>query len=75
MICSKCKENIPEGDEMNYKGNVLCEDCYIAALSVPKTRDAAAVHSAKMARKQAGQTGTEGLTDLQKEMYEYVQAK
>ena len=72
MICAKCGEEIPQGDEMNYMGQILCEDCYVDAVSLPKTCDAAAVYSAKLARKAAGQRGTEGLTELQKKIYEYV---
>jgi AraC-like DNA-binding protein len=74
MICERCQELIPEGDEMNYMGTVLCEDCYVEAVSLPKTCDVAAVYSAKLSRKLAGQKGTEGLTELQKEIYEYVKA-
>ena len=47
MICEICGELILEGDEMNYMGKVLCEDCYIDAVSLPKTCDVAAVYSAK----------------------------
>lgn len=75
MICSRCQEEIPEGEEMNYMGQVLCEDCYVEAVSMPRTCDVAAVYNAKMARKLAGQKGTEGLTELQKELYEYVKDK
>ena len=57
---------------MNYMGKVLCEDCYVDAVSLPKTCDVVAVYSAKMARKQAGQKGSEGLTQQQKELYEFV---
>ncbi|MHB8125848.1 MAG: hypothetical protein ACYDEJ_09465 [Desulfitobacteriaceae bacterium] len=72
MICVKCREEIPNGEEMNYRGQVLCEDCYVDAVSLPKTCDVAAVYSAKLTRKLAGQKGTDGLTELQKEIYEYV---
>lgn len=72
MICSKCHEEIPEGEEMNFMGNVLCEDCYVDAVSMPRTCDVAAVYNAKLARKQAGHKGSEGLTELQKDIYEYV---
>ena len=72
MICKKCKEEIPQGEDMNYMGQLLCEDCYIDAISLPKTCDVAAVYSAKLSRKLAGQKGTDGLTELQKEIYEYV---
>ena len=72
MICERCGELITEGDEMNYMGKVLCEDCYIDAVSLPKTCDVAAVYSAKLSRKLAGQKGTEGLTELQQKIYKYV---
>lgn len=72
MICAKCQQEIPQGEEMNHMGQVLCEDCYVEAVEPPRTCDVAAVYSAKLARKLAGQKGTEGLTELQKKMYEYV---
>ncbi len=72
MNCTRCQEEIPQGEEMNYMGQILCEDCYVEAVSLPKTCDVAAVYSAKLARKQAGQKGTDGLTELQKKIYEYV---
>lgn len=72
MICARCQEEIPEGEEMNYMGQSLCEDCYVEVIDPPRTCDVAAVYSAKLARKQAGQEGTEGLTELQKEIFEYV---
>lgn len=72
MICELCREEIPAGDEMNLRGKTVCEDCYIDSVSVPKTCDVAAVYSAKKTRAAAGHTGTEGLTDLQKKIVEYV---
>lgn len=74
MFCEKCREEIPTGEEMNYRGRTLCEDCYVEVVSIPKPCDVAAVHSAKLTRKLAGQIGIDGLTELQKEIYEYVKA-
>lgn len=74
MICERCKETIPEGEEMNHMGKTLCEDCYVEAIEPPRTCDVAAVHSAKIARKMAGHVGTDGLTNLQKDIYDYVKA-
>lgn len=74
MICVKCREEISTGEEMNYRGQILCEDCYVDTVSIPRTCDVAAVHSAKLTRKLAGQEGTDGLTELQKQIYEYVKA-
>ena len=72
MICERCEEEIPEGEKCEHMGQVLCEDCYIEAIEPPRTCDVAAVYSAKLARKMAGQEGTDGLTDLQKDIYNYI---
>jgi hypothetical protein len=45
--CDKCGSCIPEGEERDYFGKVLCEDCYMDALSPTRTCDPWAVHSAK----------------------------
>ena len=74
MICSQCNTPIADGEEIMHREQLLCEDCYIERLEPPKTCDVAAVHSAKMARKLAGQEGTDGLTEPQKAVYNYVQA-
>lgn len=33
MECKKCRAVIPRGEERNHKNEVLCEDCYVDALS------------------------------------------
>ena len=73
MNCDRCGELIDEGESYNHRGKVFCEDCYIGALQPPKTCDVAAVHSAKTHRETLGHTGTQGLTDLQKKIYNYIQ--
>ncbi len=75
MICTKCNNEIPEGEQCLHRGHVLCEDCYVEILEPPRTCDVAAVHSAKSARKMAGQEGTDGLTELQKAFYNYIKAE
>lgn len=75
MICAKCREEIPAGEEMQLNGQTLCEDCFVIAVEPPKTCDVAAVHSAVTHRKMSGQSGTEGLTGLQKKIYEFVKEK
>lgn len=73
MFCQKCNAEIPSDEEVNYRGQTLCEDCYVELLEPPRSCDVAAVHAAKSARKAAGQEGTDGLTDLQKNIYNYVE--
>jgi hypothetical protein len=54
MVCERCGSSIPEGDDREHYGKVLCEDCYMDALSPTRTCDPWAVHSAKQLGAQAG---------------------
>ena len=47
MQCERCKNAIPEGEEMELHGQILCEDCYMDLLSPAKACDPWSVHSAK----------------------------
>lgn len=47
MECDKCKAHIESGEERENTGLILCEDCYIDALSPVKTCDPWAVYTAK----------------------------
>ena len=47
MKCDKCNSRIESGDEREYAGQTLCEDCYMDALSPVKTCDPWAVYTAK----------------------------
>lgn len=75
MNCARCGCVIPEGESFDYYGQTLCEDCYIGAIEPPRPCDVAAVHSAKQIRTLTGQRGTEGLTELQKEIYNYIKER
>jgi hypothetical protein len=54
MECAKCQERIDPGEEREIHGRILCEDCYMDALSPARTCDPWAVHSAKSFQKEAG---------------------
>lgn len=75
MQCDRCQEEILDGEESNFRGQMLCEDCYIGAVQPPKTCDVAAVYSAKKHREATGQTGAEGLTELQTTIYNCIKEK
>jgi hypothetical protein len=47
MKCEKCGDAIETGEEREHHGQILCEDCYMDALSPARTCDPWAVHSAK----------------------------
>ncbi|HBV98187.1 MAG: hypothetical protein JL50_00240 [Peptococcaceae bacterium BICA1-7] len=73
MICDRCKETIPEGDDVfDHYGKNLCEDCYIGAVQPPRSCDPTAVDSARSTRAMLGQSGTQGLTPIQKRIYELI---
>ena len=75
MKCERCGISLQENQVNNYQGKVLCEDCCFELMSPPKVCDPLAVSSTLSVRKQLGQTGTEGLTDLQKRIYNIVSEK
>lgn len=52
MQCDKCKDTIEQGEEREFNGQMLCEDCYMDALSPARTCDPWAVHTAKSIRGQ-----------------------
>jgi len=47
MKCDKCKSDIESGEEREYTGQILCEDCYLYALFPVKACDPWAVYTAK----------------------------
>jgi recombinational DNA repair protein (RecF pathway) len=75
MKCNRCGREIPESDAYTYLSETLCEDCYIDIRMPAKACDPWAVHSATRFRQSAGLKGTEGLTELQKAIYELVKNK
>ncbi|MFA0814678.1 MAG: hypothetical protein ACC608_02690 [Anaerofustis sp.] len=73
--CIKCGADVADEDVYVLDGNPYCDDCSIM-LSMQRTLrkcDPIAVHSAVTARKSAGQSGTEGLTSRQKEIYDFIE--
>ncbi len=75
MQCEKCQAEVPDEDIYVHAGSKLCEDCYVVAMTRPVTCDVGAVHAAKTSRAMQGQTGTQGLTNLQIKMYDYIKEK
>ncbi len=54
MECEKCGDIIESGEERELHGRILCEDCYMDALSPSRACDPWAVHSAKSFMKEGG---------------------
>jgi hypothetical protein len=66
MQCELCKTIIEPEDVREHGGRILCEDCYMDALSPVKACDPWAVHSAKSFERHTGQTVQ--LTSVQSEI-------
>ena len=47
MRCDRCGEQIPDGEEMEHFGRMLCEECYMQVLSPARACDPWAVRSAQ----------------------------
>ena len=75
MKCQRCQRDIPEDESFKYLNETLCDDCYMDAMSPAKPCDPWAVYSATRTRESSGLKGTEGLTPLQKEIYELIKDK
>jgi late competence protein required for DNA uptake (superfamily II DNA/RNA helicase) len=75
MQCNRCGAALTEEESISFRGKTLCEDCYMYESNPPKACDPMAVASALSVRKQMGQSGAEGLTDLQKKIYTIIKEK
>jgi recombinational DNA repair protein (RecF pathway) len=73
--CNRCGREVPLDNSYQHLGETLCEDCYIDVRYPAKACDPWAVYSATQSRESAGLEGTEGLTELQQKIYDFVKAK
>jgi hypothetical protein len=73
MLCQKenCRAEIEEGEGREFHGQLLCDDCYMDALSPARTCDPWAVRSAGLA-KERGDTTEQG-GGLQQKILELIQ--
>ena len=75
MKCNRCGRDVPAENSYQHLGETLCEDCYIDIRYPAKACDPWAVYSATRSMGSAGLEGTEGLTEPQKKIYEFVKGK
>ncbi len=71
-FCTKCGAGLQEEEAREYFGEVLCEDCYVEALSPLRTCDPWAVHCARSLKDLAGGLT---LTARQQQLYELVKER
>ena len=68
MKCDCCGLNFQESQIYGSFGKHLCEDCYMYETNPPKACDPLAVSSATSIRKELGQSGTAGLSEMQRKI-------
>jgi hypothetical protein len=73
MECQRCKLPLTQKEAYDINGKVLCEDCYMYETNPPRACDPMAVSSALSIRKQLGQSGTAGLSELQQKIYRIIE--
>jgi late competence protein required for DNA uptake (superfamily II DNA/RNA helicase) len=73
--CQSCGKEIAEDEVFATEGKTLCENCYIDVGHRIRVCDPWGVRSKQIFRESHGLEGTDGLTDLQKEIYEYILQK
>jgi hypothetical protein len=71
-FCTRCGAGLQEEEPRGYFGEVLCEDCYVEALSPVRTCDPWAVHCARSLKDLAGGLI---LTARQQQLYELVKER
>lgn len=70
MKCEVCGVILEKGEESLFRGQILCEDCYMDALSPAKTCDPWAVYIAKSTEKLNKDVA---LTHMQKKILDLLQ--
>lgn len=75
MRCQNCGREISGDEVFATEGKTLCEDCYIDAGHRIRVCDPWAERSKKIFRDSHGLQGTDGLTDLQKRIYEFIRER
>jgi late competence protein required for DNA uptake (superfamily II DNA/RNA helicase) len=73
--CQNCGKEVQEDEVFATGGKTLCEDCYIVVGQRIRVCDPWGERSKRVFRESHGLEGTEGLTDQQKEIYEFIKIK
>lgn len=72
MRCTRCKREISENQSYVHQGRVLCEDCLMDIGLSAKECDPWATYIDKSVQLRKGLKGADGLSDMQKKVYELV---
>lgn len=75
MQCNRCQKEISESQSYVHNGKVYCEDCLMDIGLNMRECDPWATYVDNRTRDRAGQKGTDGLTELEKTVYNFVKEK
>jgi hypothetical protein len=75
MNCSRCGRELTEDKAYNYQGKVMCDDCLMDVGLSPHNCDPWAEYVDTADRKRHGVTGPAGLTEAEKNIYDFVKEK
>lgn len=73
--CNRCGREVADKEKYEYHGQILCEDCYIDMRFQAKACDPWAVYTATRSRQRMGFKNAEGLTDLQRAIYDFIRSR
>ncbi|AAM06132.1 hypothetical protein [Methanosarcina acetivorans] len=73
VTCTGCGKEVSGNEYVKENRRAICEECYLEEHQKIKFPDPLAVHSKKLFRNKHGLKGSNGLTELQKEIYEFTQ--
>jgi len=73
MKCSRCRREITEEQGYSYQGKAVCDECLMDLGMHPRECEPWASYLA--GKERVGLKGTEGLTDLQKKVYQFIKDK
>ena len=75
MKCSRCGREISEDESYVSQGKVFCDDCLIDIGLSGKGCDPWATYINIRTKESSGLKGADGLTDIEKKVYEFVKSK
>lgn len=75
MRCQSCGKEVPDDEVVSVEDGILCEDCYMDMGLRIRACDPWGERSKMVFRESHGLEGTEGLTDLQRGIYEFIRSR
>ena len=75
MKCERCHRELQEDERYRHGGQTLCEDCYLEAAHRVSPCDPWAAYHARSCRDSQGLHGGEGLSELQRAIYDFIESK